>query len=104
MDKREIDTQKITVYWWNFGTKTLDFKGTYKDYFKRRGIKVVPFIRRGFYGYRFSVCIGSEKIILEAPRNEYRGSCDNIIKMFLTVMGDKSKLLTQYNEYFINWR
>jgi hypothetical protein len=104
MEKQQYENQKITIYWWNFGKKTLDFKGSYKDYLQKRDIKVSPFIRRGFWGYRFTVCVDSNRIVYETPRNNYQQSCDEIIKMFLSVMGDKAKLITPYHEYFINWR
>ena len=36
---KDFENSNLTIYWWNFGRKTLDFKGVVKDYLKRENIK-----------------------------------------------------------------
>ncbi len=104
MNKTDCEQQQISVYWWNFGRKTLDYKGTYKGFLEKKDIIVKSFIRNGFYGYRFAISVGSERATLETSRQDYSRSCDDAIKIFLTLLGDKSKLNTPRFEYFINWK
>ena len=104
MNKTEHENKNITVYWWNFGKKTLDYKGTYKGYLDKRGITAKEFIRNGFYGYRFKISTGSDRVTLETNQYDYSKSCDDAIKIFLSLMGDKATLDTERFTYHVNWR
>jgi hypothetical protein len=106
MDKQEAENQKITVYWWNFGKKTLDFKGSYKDYLLKRGITVEDIVhptQKDIKGWRFTISISSVTAILDIYGPDYAQACDDAIKVFLTIMGDKAKFITPTREFNINW-
>jgi hypothetical protein len=100
--KRESEKQQITVYWWNFG-KTLDFKGSYKDYLQQRNIKVRHTSTRDANYLRFKISVGSSRVILDVYGEDYASSFNEAIKIFLTLMGDKAKLITPHREFNINW-
>ena len=34
----DFKKQNLIIYWWNFGSKTLDFKGTVSEYLKNQNI------------------------------------------------------------------
>ena len=36
----KILKEKIIIYWWNFGKKTLDFNGTVQEYLKKNKVKI----------------------------------------------------------------
>ena len=80
---------KTSRFTGGFGKKTLDYKGTYKGYLDKRGITAKEFIRNGFYGYRFKISTGSDRVTLETNQYDYSKSCDDAIKIFLSLMGDK---------------
>lgn len=103
MDKEYWEQKEIVVYWWNFGKKTLDYRGTYKGFLDNKGIKVRAFQRRGFWGWHFKVSVGSCTVTLETPQADYAQSCDDVIKIFLSIMGDKATLETTRRKYLINW-
>jgi len=48
--KETLETP-ITIYWWNMGKKTLDFKGPVDEYLKKRDITMTALRKRsGKYG------------------------------------------------------
>ena len=102
MDKKYWENKSITVYWWNYSKKTLDFQGTYKEFLKKKDIKVRQ--NKGTNGYKFTFDIGSSRVVYDIYSvTDYFKVCDEVIKLFLTLIGDKSKLITERNEYKINW-
>ena len=38
-NNEKILKEKIIIHWWNFGKKTLDFKGTVKEYLNKNKLK-----------------------------------------------------------------
>jgi hypothetical protein len=106
--KRKEDEQKtITVYWWNLGTKTLDYTGNYKGYLDKLGIKVSsvvhPFAKTK--GFRFVVSTSSSIVRLDSFSNSYKQGCDDAIGIYLILMGDKSLFRDGYGrERKFNWR
>lgn len=102
MDKKYFEKQIIITYWWNYGKKTMDFQGTYKDYLKAKDIRVKPITINGVKGYQFSF-LDPVRTTLKLFNPDYSQSCDEVIKVFLTLMGDKAKLLGYRREYNINW-
>jgi hypothetical protein len=102
MTKQECEKKKITTYWWNFGSKQKDFNGTYKDYLKDKGIKVRSITFNGVKGYRFTMK-DPYRVTLDCFNSDYIQCCDAIIKVFLTLMGDKVKFIAYRREYNINW-
>jgi hypothetical protein len=111
MDKKEAETQQITIYWWNLGTKTLDFEGSYKDYLLKRGITVedIKHPTTQLPGWRFTIAIGSITAVLDIYGPDYAQACDDVIKVFLTLMGDKAKFVphrrdARLSSFYLNWR
>jgi hypothetical protein len=105
MDKEEIENRKIKTYWWNCGKKTKDFEGTYKEFLKLKEITIEEVIhptRKHEKGTRFKIPLYSTIVTIDffGPDNE--GIYINVIKTFLTLLGDKAKLITPRGEYNIN--
>lgn len=111
MEKEEAEKQQITIYWWNLGTKTLDFKGSYKDYLLKRGINVEDIThptQKDVTGWRFTISISSITVVLNIYEADYAEACDDVIKVFLTIMGDKAEFRPQRRDgrlpaFHINW-
>ncbi len=104
MNKTDYEQQQISVYWWNGGTKTLDYKGTYKGFLEEKGITVKPVISNKVKGWHFDIPLAFSKATLDTFDTDYSQCCNDAIKIFLTLLGDKSKFNTPRFEYFVNWR
>ena len=39
-ENEKILKENITIHWWNFGKKTLDFKGTIKEYLNKNKVEI----------------------------------------------------------------
>ena len=39
-ENEKILKEIITIHWWNFGKKTLDFKGTVKEYLNKNKVEI----------------------------------------------------------------
>jgi len=100
-EKKRVEKQHIEVYWWNFGGKALDFKGTYAGYLEKRGIKV-RILKKD--GYRFTITTSSGKVVFDTIDCNYNHGLDEAIKIFFAMMGDKATLITPYRKYRMNWR
>lgn len=104
----EEDLQKtICIYWWNMGEKTLDYVGTYEGYFKKRGFRVARFRhpeQKDVFGVRVKLSTSSSIVRLVSFGSNV--DCfDDVIKLYLTLMGDKAVLENGYGrEYNINYR
>jgi hypothetical protein len=103
MDKKGFENKQIIIYWWNMGKKTLDYRGTYKGFLKQKGIKVRSITKNNAKYLRFYISVGSSRATLDTYDFDYLRCCDDAIKIFLTLMGDKAKLITPYREYSLNW-
>lgn len=92
--------QGITIYWWNsFAGKTLDFKGTLKDYLQKRNIKYTT-TKEGNYKFKFT--IGRTKV--ETIASNFDGGAFTVIKLYLTAMGDKATIEMGGRKQKLNWR
>jgi hypothetical protein len=104
MDKKYWENKNITVYWWNGRTKSLDYKGTYKGFLEAKDIKVRSIKdKNNNRGWRFKIPLLSCNVIYDDYVTDYFKACDDAIKIFLTLLGDKSKLITWNRELNINW-
>lgn len=106
MKNDEIENMNISVYWWNMGKKTLEFKGPYKNYLLNQGISVTDIThpsQKDISGWRFTVSMSSTTITIDSYDPDYMRGCDDIIRSFLLIMGDKARLVTPRREYNINW-
>jgi hypothetical protein len=100
----------VTIYWWNMGKKTLDFTGTYADFFKEKGIRVKLKIGKADKDtLKIWFSIGVSEITLSSLHrpieSDYYKSFDTAIKIFLLELGDKAEFTGMYNRTVkINWR
>lgn len=100
----------VTIYWWNMGTKKLDFTGTYADLFKIKGIRVklnISNAERDTLKIWFN--LGQSQFTIKSSHNpinsNYTESFDTAIKTFLSEMGDKAQMTGMYGRTTkINWR
>ena len=107
---KDAQEKTITIYWWNMGKKTLDFKGTYKDYFKKLNVKVssITFPRdKKIKGLRFKFPLNTITFRIDSydVGNTYNilRSFDLAIKTYLAYLGDRTKFYNSYGrEYDIN--
>ena len=105
MKPDEIDGMSIETHWWNFGKKTLDFRGTYKQFMENKGIRIERCkhpSQKDVNGWKASVSLSST-IITIVSYQDYRYACDDIIKTYLLLMGDKATLRTPFGYFKINW-
>ena len=97
---------EIEIYWWNMGKKTLDFAGSYKDFFKKKDIKIrkLPKDEFGLEKYRFKIFWSSCNATFDIC-SHYKNSCTETVKIFLTVLGDKALFIDHTNrKHKLNWR
>jgi hypothetical protein len=120
MDRKKAEQGKITIYWWNFNTKTLDHKGTYEEFSKKKSIKIRPVKHpsiKGYVGFRAKIPVGSAIITYDDfsynyPKlidkfqfeQAYQHFLDNAIIIFLTYLGDKTTYISRWSDKKINWR
>ncbi len=100
-NKSEAEKRLITVYWWNFGKKTLDFRGTYRDFFLRQDITSRS-VKTG--GYVFIIPLSSSVTTFRTTDTDYERGASEAIRIFMTLLGDKAKIETPNQEYKVNWR
>jgi len=101
MSNRKKDEKKgISIYWWNFGRKTLDYKGPLKDYLRDKGITS----RRVKNRFRFKIPLCSTRAVLESGRTDYAGAASDAIQVFLLLLGAKTRYTDPYGrKHRINW-
>lgn len=110
MNKAKVNKEAkhhFTTHWWNMGAKTLDFKGSYKDYFEEKKIKISivkhPTLE-DTKGLRLQFPLGSYFIRIDSFDGDIIKAFQMVIKTQLTYLGDKALFSDGYNEYKINWR
>lgn len=90
--KEELDTY-CELYWWDFGIKTLSFKGCLKDLLKKNSITFT--IRKteteGIYKYNFKNCCGIS-FIVKGTKLDFKLYAKQFMQMVLVRMGDKAQL------------
>ena len=108
MNKLEGEQKEISLHWWNFGKKTLDFRGSYKDYLAKKDIKIKEIthkFQKDVKGFRFTIPLSSSVATLDSFGNDYVEDCTRAILILLTLLGDKHLFVDGYGrEYQINWR
>lgn len=99
MDRKYWEEKEIQVYWWNFGKRTLDYKGTYKGFLEARGIAIEELKENHF---RFQMSLSGGKVTLDTTGGYCHGA-DEAIRIFLTLLGDKATFSGPTGRYRINW-
>ena len=105
MELKDALEKTITIYWWSMGKKTLDFKGTYKDYFKERGIHIrsVKHPNQDTIGLSFTISLSSSRVSLSRYYSRDLTPFDEAIKVYLVLMGDRARFFNGYGrEYNLN--
>ena len=102
MELKEALQKNITIYWWNFGTKTLDFKGTYKDFLEERDIKIKEINLKDKHYWNIDFSCGSANFKIQIYGNFSIDILDTAIKQFLSYLGDRAKFQSYNREYNIN--
>ena len=95
-ENEKILKENIIIHWWNFGKKTLDFKGTVKEYLNKNKVKLTV----KYYQdeeHNFERCLISAKFKC-GQFQEVKFVCHSledtirmIINFNLSYMGDKAK-------------
>ena len=95
-ENEKILKENITIHWWNFGKKTLDFKGTVQEYLDKNKVKLTI----KYYQdeeHNFERCLIKVKFSC-GNLTEINFVCHNledavriIININLTYMGNKAK-------------
>ena len=95
-ENEKILKENIIIHWWNFGKKTLDFKGTVKEYLNKNKVK----LNLKYYQdeeHDFERCLIKVKFSC-GNLTEINFVCHNledavrmIININLSYMGDKAK-------------
>ena len=101
MDRQYWENKPITVYWWNFGRKTLDYKGTYKGLLDAKDIKVTEITRGPSKGFHFIIPFFSGEATLDTFGSNYGQCCDEAIKLFFSLLGDRVKVEGNHI-YYVN--
>jgi hypothetical protein len=93
------------IYWWNMGNKKLEHRGSVQEYFTSRSITVRRILSpsKEMYGFRFKISCSSCSVTLDTFQTLERAAMD-AIKLYLSMMGDKSTVKVGYIYYKINWR
>jgi len=96
----------ISIYWWNLGTKTLDFKGDINEFVKQKNFKISKIKHKKFpeiKGYKIKFNMSSSNYTIETY-NDLEDSLSIAIRSYLEHLGDKSIFRdTKGREYKINW-
>ncbi len=91
----------IVLYWWNMGKKSKDHDGTYKDFFKRIGVK----IKQTDKGLKINFSTNQIKYNIISTDYDIIETFNQIVKIYLTYLGDKALMIDTFNrESKINWR
>jgi hypothetical protein len=102
--KKELGTERISTYWWNFGKKKNDFNGTISEWLKSKDIKVTTIKHPKVpdtMGFRFKYNLGSTINTMDIYSERFSGAAMIVIKLWLTYLGDKA-LVTGFRNYRIN--
>ena len=106
MNKKEGEQRQITIYWWNLGTKTLDFKGPIGKFLEEKSIKVArikhPSVK-GIKGYRF--LIKPNYVCRFDSWDDFPKAASNAIRIYLMLLGDKTVFKDAEGvTHKLNWR
>ena len=96
VENENILKENIIIHWWNFGKKTLDFKGTVQEYLNKNKVKLTVKYYKD-EEHNFERCLIKVKFSC-GNLTEINFVCHNledavrmIININLSYMGDKAK-------------
>ena len=92
----KILKENITIHWWNFGKKTLDFNGTVQEYLEKNKVKLTVKYYQDEY-HNFERCLIKVKFLC-GQFQEVKFVChslEDVVRMVinfnLAYMGEKAK-------------
>ena len=103
MDNEYWEQKQIRIYWWNNRNKTLDFKGTYKDYLIKKEIEIKEINLKDKHYFNISFSCGSANFKIQIYGRNYQNALDIAIIQFLTYLGDKTLFESYNRKYKLNW-
>lgn len=87
MKTADILELQVVIHWWNFGKKTLDFKGTLKECLESKEIRY----KKDEKAYIFTYSLGNSKITYKTTGGFVQAAKD-ILCFQLIQLGDKAQL------------
>ena len=100
----------LKIYWWNMGSKRLDYQGDINGFFEAKGIKYRSWKLQKTWNshnlehHEFAMAVSNSKLSLTTIGQTHESASLEAIKLFLTILGDKALIVTSSNQYKINWR
>ena len=93
---KEILNSELTIHWWNFGTKTLSFKGSVKDYLIKEKVKYSIKTEKNEWceGLKITINYNCGNLNnLRFTTNNLEDAVRMVINIKLSYMGDKSTFI-----------
>ena len=95
-ENEKILKENITIHWWNFGKKSLDFNGTVQEYLNKNNVKIsIKYYQDEDFDFERSIISAKFKF---GQFQEVKFVCHSledtirmIINFNLSYMGDKAK-------------
>ena len=95
-ENEKILKENIIIHWWNFGKKTLDFKGTVKEYLNKNKVEIqIKYYQDEEHNFERSIITAKFK---RGQFQEIKFKCHSledtvrmIINFNLAYMGDKAQ-------------
>ncbi len=100
-----INDCNLLIHWWNGGKKTLDFKGTVKEYLRANKIpiKLQNVVNGNSEMLVVKVKNNIGRININFTINDYEQAVKQIIFQRLSYLGDKAKFSFNGREYSNNF-
>ena len=103
----DFKKQNLIIYWWNFGSKTLDFKGTVYEYLKNQNINYTISAKKD-NDFDFEKLVFKVKMSVGSMNYNFTGyDLDDLIRMSINIrlsyLGDKSKYILGTRTRTINF-
>ena len=93
-ENERILNSQLTIHWWNFGSKRLDFKGTAKEYLSSQLVKIST---RYYIDEHLDIELCNIKVKLKVGSMDFAYSCktmEDAIRMAINIrlayLGDRS--------------
>jgi hypothetical protein len=95
----------IDIYWWNMGSRKLDYSGPISGYLDKRNIRVRRLSRPNTLPpcWKFNIPVSSSTVEFITYDSDFYAAATTAIQLFLTLMGDKALIKGRCNRG-VNWR
>ena len=99
--KKELSKYNATAYWWNMGSKKLDFSGNLYDLLMDKDIKVKKVIDKKNPDLDCYVFTTPHRVTFKMFGSPYDGAF-TALKLFYATMGDKATVTVCGRTFTIN--